>query len=98
LNLGAADRVVRSLEQARALSRLARISLVSPVIDNSCGAVPLDRAGRPRPAALGRNQAKPDQGVGLRAGAPAPQEPTRPLSKLGRDRTLGGTPADMRAP
>jgi transposase len=34
------------------------------------------RAGRPRPAWV-RKQAKPDQGVGLRARAPAPQEPTR---------------------
>jgi len=33
-------------------------------------------AGRPRPAWV-RNQAKPDQGVGLRAKAPALQEPTR---------------------
>ena len=65
------------MELASVLSR--------PTIDNSCGAVLGDRAGRPGPA-LVRNQAQPDQGVGLRARAPAPQEPTRPLSKLGRDR------------
>jgi hypothetical protein len=53
-----------------------------PIIDNACGAVPLDRAGRPRPA-LVRNQAKPDQGVGLRARAPAPQDsPGHSLSPL----------------
>jgi len=58
--------------------------LSRPNLDNSCGAVPLDRAGRPRPA-LVRNQAKPDQGVGLRARAPAPQDPCvyriRPLRR-----------------
>jgi len=54
---------------------------------NSCGAVPLDRAGRPRPAWV-RNQAKPDQGVGLRARAPAPQDPPGTLSSRGRFASL----------
>ena len=46
------------------------------IIDNSCGAVPLDRAGRPRPA-LVRNQAKPDQG-GRAAGEGARPPGTQP--------------------
>jgi hypothetical protein len=65
-------------------SRVADLPPVKRAWVNAYGAVPVDRAGRPRPA-LVRNQAKPDQGVGLRARAPAPQGPTRPWSKLGRE-------------
>jgi len=47
-----------------------------PGVAGPADAGALERAGRHRPAWVG-NQAKPDQGVGLRARAPAPQEPTR---------------------
>jgi len=40
------------------------------ILDNLSGAVPLDCAGRPRPALA--ELSSPDRGVGTRAGVPAP--------------------------